>query len=142
MPGCQGAGVQGCLVWGLGSGGGVLLRRGGGAAFHFTIVRIGGSGIVFVFYQIKLLDSDMRITNWSYKSSDLLNESFCPNDDILRISLRYVRKGVSGRLMGYRVRKDVSSGIGGLEFTKKCSLDIFWPKEMYGLMFFVQELQL
>ena len=51
---------------------------------------------MFVFYQIKLLDSDMRITNWSYKSSDLLNESFYPNDDIQQISLRYVRKGVPG----------------------------------------------
>ena len=49
-----------------------------------------------VFYQIKLLDSDMRITNFSYKSSDLLNESFYPNDEIQQISLRYVRKGVSG----------------------------------------------
>ena len=57
-----------------------------------------------VFYQIKLLDSDMKITNCSYKSSDLLNESFYLIDDIQRIFFRYVRKGVSGRLMGYRVR--------------------------------------
>ena len=43
-------------------------------------------------------------------------------NDIQRISLRYVRKGVPGRLMGYRVRKDVSSGIGGLEFMGLCFL--------------------
>ena len=67
---------------------------------------------------------------------------FVRMNDIQRISLRYVRNGVPGRLRGYRVRKDVSSGIGGLEFTKKCPLDIFWLKEMYGFMFFVQELQL
>ena len=73
VPGCRGAGVPGSARGLPGSarglpgsarsarsarsGGGVLLRRGGGAAFHFTIVRIGGSGIVFVFYQIKLLGS-------------------------------------------------------------------------------------
>ena len=39
-----------------------------------------------VFYQIKLLDSDMRITNCSYKSSDLLNDSFDPSDGIRQIS--------------------------------------------------------
>ena len=44
-----------------------------GAAFHFTNARRGESGIV-CFYQIKLMDSEMRITNWSYKSSDLLTD--------------------------------------------------------------------
>ena len=54
-------------------------------------------GLYGCFYLNKTDVFGIRITNWSYKSSDLLNESFDTDDEMQQISSKwYIKLGVSG----------------------------------------------